>query len=131
MSRDSDYSNNRINHFNHPERNSSRKNSPFAWASSKGAYPKGDWLSKFTNNREEIKLDHLSKANRLKRSVVRNLLDSSNQFYIEENERAQREHSRELLKQIHENKERKNKERRRRIDYERKLDAKIRKGWVN
>ena len=59
---------------------------------------------------------------------MRNLLDSTNQFYINECKRTQREHSRELMKQIEENKERKKRERKDRIDYELKLERKIKKG---
>jgi uncharacterized protein YaiL (DUF2058 family) len=67
----------------------------------------------------------------MKQSVIRNLLDSSNKFYINEIKKTQREHSRELLKQIEANKERKKRERKQQIEYDRRLERKIKKGKYN
>lgn len=90
-----------------------------------------NWMSDFYNNGEEIKSNYLSKENRMRVSVVRNLLDSSDPFYIDECKRTQREHSRELMKQIQENEVRKKRQTKENIDYERRLEIKIRKGQTN
>lgn len=88
----------------------------------------GDWLSNFGEEAGAPKREFISRKERMKRSVVRNLLDSSNSFYIREVQRQRREHSRELARQIQENRQRRQRRRQEEIAYDLRLEKKIRKG---